>query len=785
MYRRLLLAALLLPVTAQAQWTNVGPGRFDNAAFVSDGATTYARVWAGSVARPAQVFYRSDDGGRSWNEIARAGMALTTRNTFANSAVAMDARDGLLAVLTSDNAGSRSTINVYTSTDGGTTWKKSARSFGYQEAEHLVVVDGTTLVTYFRINNQNAVPVIFVSTDAGTTWSAQTVASAPFVGQFTANLIHTAGGALFVPQGTHTLVSRDNGATWTLTARTADATASSAYWTEGSRYYAHFASGKTTRDASLHWTDDGGQTWSQKALDLSSGNYGTGFTNSLRSKGDTLVYATPASTVGPPGIRYSFDFGDGFQEGDADSVVARAGSGLTAGTRNVVHATTQGLLYAPLQQTGARIYFSSDGGVTWTPTNARGFEEDTPPVQMLPGGVLLAPLANREGYYRSTDRGETWRYLAAIGAAGFGGCFNDDGLMTTLGGAVYAYCRTDTWRSTDGLTWTRTGQAGPQGQGGMDYFFANGAALYTLDLRSSSGQGGTRGTLRRSTDDGATWVDLATDLSLQSEPAAVGDHIVLADLVTFGFAGARVSTDGGATFADAPLQLSGRVGAAAAPGALFVSGGAPGSIFADATAYLYRSTDGGVTWANLAGDGTALGLRPIPSVHYADGALVALQADTVSVSSDLGDTWTRIGGFAPLAYSAQRSSRALRDGDDLFVQVIGANQVYSGLWRASLSTAGVVLAANADAPLHALDLAAWPSPTRGDVQVRFTLDQAQLAEVAVYDVLGRRLATLAEGVLPSDTQTLTWQSDGMAAGLYFVRLTTAEGHVETRSIVRL
>ena len=77
------------------------------------------------------------------------------------------------------------------------------------------------------------------------------------------------------------------------------------------------------------------------------------------------------------------------------------------------------------------------------------------------------------------------------------------------------------------------------------------------------------------------------------------------------------------------------------------------------------------------------------------------------------------------------------------------------------------LAARLDAP--------FPNPARGAVTFRYTLQQPGHASLAVYDVAGRRVALLAEGFQPADAQTVRWNAEGLAAGIYVARLTTPGG----------
>jgi hypothetical protein len=77
--------------------------------------------------------------------------------------------------------------------------------------------------------------------------------------------------------------------------------------------------------------------------------------------------------------------------------------------------------------------------------------------------------------------------------------------------------------------------------------------------------------------------------------------------------------------------------------------------------------------------------------------------------------------------------------------------------------------------------APWPNPARGPV--RLTLSQAEAGDVrlAVYDALGRRVAVLLEGALPSGDRDLSWDPAGLASGTYLLRL-VGGGTVVTRTL---
>jgi hypothetical protein len=99
--------------------------------------------------------------------------------------------------------------------------------------------------------------------------------------------------------------------------------------------------------------------------------------------------------------------------------------------------------------------------------------------------------------------------------------------------------------------------------------------------------------------------------------------------------------------------------------------------------------------------------------------------------------------------------------------------------------AGVPPAANATG----LRLAApQPNPFRWNAKIRFQLDREQVARVAVYDVTGREVRRVAEGVFSAGPQVVVWDGRDatgaeVAAGIYFVRLTAAHQSM-TRKLVR-
>jgi flagellar hook assembly protein FlgD len=81
-----------------------------------------------------------------------------------------------------------------------------------------------------------------------------------------------------------------------------------------------------------------------------------------------------------------------------------------------------------------------------------------------------------------------------------------------------------------------------------------------------------------------------------------------------------------------------------------------------------------------------------------------------------------------------------------------------------------------------------PNPSSHNSAISLSLRDAGTVEVAVYDVQGRRVATLFHGSAPAGTLELTWKGDDskgrtVASGVYWLRA-AAGGETFTRRIVR-
>ncbi len=96
-----------------------------------------------------------------------------------------------------------------------------------------------------------------------------------------------------------------------------------------------------------------------------------------------------------------------------------------------------------------------------------------------------------------------------------------------------------------------------------------------------------------------------------------------------------------------------------------------------------------------------------------------------------------------------------------------------------IQVTGTVVTAGSETPDGALTLAV-ANPIRGAATVRFSNETTGTARLALYDVLGRQVATLADGVA-AGVQTATLTTAGLAPGVYVLRLDAA-GRVLTQTV---
>ena len=115
--------------------------------------------------------------------------------------------------------------------------------------------------------------------------------------------------------------------------------------------------------------------------------------------------------------------------------------------------------------------------------------------------------------------------------------------------------------------------------------------------------------------------------------------------------------------------------------------------------------------------------------------------------------------------------------------------VLDSLWRVLNTTYSVTAAPPARLPVSGLRLAAAPNPAPGVMRLAWSVPRGQAADLAIFDVTGRRVTTLQHGDAAAGEHACEW--NGRAAsgaalppGVYLARLATAQS-ARTIRLVRV
>ncbi len=73
----------------------------------------------------------------------------------------------------------------------------------------------------------------------------------------------------------------------------------------------------------------------------------------------------------------------------------------------------------------------------------------------------------------------------------------------------------------------------------------------------------------------------------------------------------------------------------------------------------------------------------------------------------------------------------------------------------------------------------YPNPFSTVTSIPFSLENKTRLKIAIFDQLGRRMETIADGIYPPGRHQLTWEASAYPAGVYFCRMRTEDGKLLT------
>ncbi|MEK7671647.1 MAG: T9SS type A sorting domain-containing protein, partial [Bacteroidota bacterium] len=76
----------------------------------------------------------------------------------------------------------------------------------------------------------------------------------------------------------------------------------------------------------------------------------------------------------------------------------------------------------------------------------------------------------------------------------------------------------------------------------------------------------------------------------------------------------------------------------------------------------------------------------------------------------------------------------------------------------------------------------YPNPFNPSTLIRFSVPIGEKVSLKVFDMTGKEVATLADGILEAGSHSMKFDASRLASGTYFYRLTTAR-YTETRKML--
>lgn len=120
------------------------------------------------------------------------------------------------------------------------------------------------------------------------------------------------------------------------------------------------------------------------------------------------------------------------------------------------------------------------------------------------------------------------------------------------------------------------------------------------------------------------------------------------------------------------------------------------------------------------------------------------------------------------------------DGADPLVAVIDLDNLAQ--YQSMVLYEGTVDVAETVAPVSFALAQNFPNPFNPTTEIRFELQNAATAQLAVYNLMGAKVATLVDGPTAAGTHQVTFDASALASGVYFYTL-EANGVRETRKML--
>ncbi len=414
---------------------------------------------------------------------------------------------------------------------------------------------------------------------------------------------------------------------------------------------------------------------------------------------------------------------------------------------------------------------------------------------------------NDGGVYRSTNNGNNWAFLTGLPINQFyaatvdfqhplrryGGT-QDQGSMRTMTGGLNDweqilggdgfYALVDPTNSNMLYAESQNGYLGRSSDGGNNWdiivnpYDSTQRINWSMPVILAPGNPSTIYCgcqhVYRSTNRGDQWTEISPDLTggggngnvIFGTVTTIGVSSVHPNIIYAGTDDAHVwVTRNGSAWTDISAGLPQRNITRVTPdpvdsAAVFVS--ISGYRNVDEDAHLFYSTDFGAHWQSISGDLPTGPLNDVVRDPSVPGRLYVASDFGTYYSNDLGAHWMPLGLNLPRVPVMQ------------LVLHTPSHQLVAATYGRSMFTLDLsqLSAENAahGAPSNYLLVSVYPNPFNALTTIDFDIPAAGHIELAIFDMMGRRVTTLRQGFQPAGHASIQWPAQSFASGTYFVKL---------------
>lgn len=225
---------------------------------------------------------------------------------------------------------------------------------------------------------------------------------------------------------------------------------------------------------------------------------------------------------------------------------------------------------------------------------------------------------------------------------------------------------------------------------------------------------------------------------------------------------------------------------------------------------IYRTDDGGTNWSKLTVSGLTGYVYDLVVDAFVPRIVFAATYSGIFVSNDFGDSWTQcdpgLGGTRdllltyptddlPTIYAGTENSGVWysTDGGNSWYEMnsglddnhVGRLAIDDGSWLVAGTDSYAAyrwnilteIAENTSTPFGTSGLSLSPNPGSGSILVNYCLSAPAEIEIAVYDLQGRLVSTVYNGLGESGSHSVLWETiddngSRLATGVYFCHLRT-------------